>query len=1494
MAIIVNIPSRGTSAKFPDDATPEEIQAALDEAFPRNGQDVAYDLAADPLFYKRMTPDDFTKYEEFNKTKEKPGVMEMITSGVGAIGNIFADGLVSLIQNPEKAPASALEGAARGTLDMKNLIAQSTNPNSILFNFKDLITGSGDSVSRLLQFREAMDAARYREGLATGEEKPILFTSDKLVDPKQAEMFGTFLDATSAIPALKAAGIFGKAAKVGEAVATGAKAAEMAATGASATERAAGATARGIGGTVSGAAEFIQDRAARIGSGVVENVGFTPAEAAVGSRIADTITSSTLTNPAIGGAVGYLLDDTEGLGLGLGVGFGGAVVGRWLKEAGEGSVLAGVKRLGEGLQAYGQELAAGDSRLSALERVAANTTLSPSVTSVARAARYLGGDWVMDTLLHTVEGGITGSAIGAGLGGLSQGEEGFFQGIGGGLAAGALGGGGGRQLAHLTGAVKSQAVANDFAKWIGKQDPVQAQRAAEFVGEMQNKGFDARALLVDADTHAKEAGLRGITFIESVDELPKNADGKPVVPSEKFKGLFVDPQDPAGTKGIYVNAKYLKDAPDTLAHEIAHAIFAKSFTNRISDEFLQPLFGVEVDGKIVAEPTLPRERLNEFAARYSNALDGPDKKKAQEFQNLFKKVNDPATPEAERKSLQAKIDNEYGMNKRAQEFRDLYTKATDPTVPFEERKAAQAEIAEEYASNYAGFMVLGGKGVEYADALLKGKVPKVVSSAFGFLGDLAKQIVASKSLAEGALDPDAGIRSLFYDKSGKRMVNPELEKATENLFKGVGDTEPKVEVPLNETTAKALNLQKTGLVDENNKPKTKYKRNKEMAQMVDNIIADIERLPAAQRRMQIVRNPLLPNYRNLEGPISQAEADIIGKYLNPENRSLLMAFASSIEDGAIPVRNITHLSLSRDKMVATSANALIHTIGINKENGIYIRFLDVGMVRDRLGKLMQEDRFKGLYNSVAEAYDAYMKQYLPNLKDGRVPSAQALAGNDGIDVGAARRNMFYEASGPRQPEAFINQPDAEFVYDKKKKPAFRSYSLAQIIRADVLANQGTTSFNEAGAYARMKQNFSPVDAGDKQAYRNGEGSTVIKGTKGWRAYSPEGKLVGVFDSDTKAMDKLVKTRFSPDETYLKAVKSGDIETAQRMVDDAAKKAGYTVRAYHGTSNEFNTFKPRTAQGWGTGVYFASDRESAEEYGPRVVSAYLKIERPFSETFPNEDESRIEQTNAYKQAQQQYKNNPRFVSEETGKLDWIELYQESGVFAGQLIQDLGYDAVMQEDSAHTQSGSEIVVFNPSQIKSSEPVTRDEQGNVIPLSKRFDIKSPDIRFSPAEREKARLFAYEGEVSSYEFNAKLDKSKAEFEEQVRRNNEELARLKGLGQEIRDRTREIEQQAMQEEKRKAEEGRLRNKEFLDRMKAEEKAAADAQAAAESAARKAAIEQATLDRAGNVEASTFPTGWKILKSVAGAYRLYNPAGMLQGVYRSEQEARKRMAKKVK
>lgn len=41
-----------------------------------------------------------------------------------------------------------------------------------------------------------------------------------------------------------------------------------------------------------------------------------------------------------------------------------------------------------------------------------------------------------------------------------------------------------------------------------------------------------------------------------------------------------------------------------------------------------------------------------------------------------------------------------------------------------------------------------------------------------------------------------------------------------------------------------------------------------------------------------------------------------------------------------------------------------------------------------------------------------------------------------------------------------------------------------------------------------------------------------------------------------------------DSEYLKAVNRGDMETAQRMVDEAAKEAGYTEHLYHGTNSDF--------------------------------------------------------------------------------------------------------------------------------------------------------------------------------------------------------------------------------------------------------------------------------------------------------------------------------------
>jgi len=154
-----------------------------------------------------------------------------------------------------------------------------------------------------------------------------------------------------------------------------------------------------------------------------------------------------------------------------------------------------------------------------------------------------------------------------------------------------------------------------------------------------------------------------------------------------------------------------------------------------------------------------------------------------------------------------------------------------------------------------------------------------------------------------------------------------------------------------------------------------------------------------------------------------------------------------------------------------------------------------------------------------------------------------------------------------------------------------------------------------------------------------------------------------------------------DAAYLAAVESGDTATAQKMVDEAAKAAGYTVGpVYHGGNFNANVdpvWKEINGQGYG---WFTPSLEKAETYadgdGRTVTAAYLKL------------------------------NNP------------AKFHQWSG--RGTLgLEVQGYDGVANEDM--------MFVTSPSQIKSADPITRDDQGNVIPLSRRFNAESADIRFS-----------------------------------------------------------------------------------------------------------------------------------------------------------------------
>ena len=104
-----------------------------------------------------------------------------------------------------------------------------------------------------------------------------------------------------------------------------------------------------------------------------------------------------------------------------------------------------------------------------------------------------------------------------------------------------------------------------------------------------------------------------------------------------------------------------------------------------------------------------------------------------------------------------------------------------------------------------------------------------------------------------------------------------------------------------------------------------------------------------------------------------------------------------------------------------------------------------------------------------------------------------------------------------------------------------------------------------------------------------------------KSSAPVAQILGAENNVSQSADK-VKRQSRSDADYLSAVKRGDMKTAQRMVDEAAKAAGYNIKAYHGTpsfgftkfkTTVFLTNKPEVSQGYGGGKGYAGLLESTE-------------------------------------------------------------------------------------------------------------------------------------------------------------------------------------------------------------------------------------------------------------------------------------------------------------
>lgn len=215
--------------------------------------------------------------------------------------------------------------------------------------------------------------------------------------------------------------------------------------------------------------------------------------------------------------------------------------------------------------------------------------------------------------------------------------------------------------------------------------------------------------------------------------------------------------------------------------------------------------------------------------------------------------------------------------------------------------------------------------------------------------------------------------------------------------------------------------------------------------------------------------------------------------------------------------------------------------------------------------------------------------------------------------------------------------------------------------------------------------------------------------------------VGTFDGEQDDIRYRDSNRM--DAEYMSAIESGDMRKAGRMVEAAFRKAfpGSKVKnvVYHGVAvSEDGRQFPYNSIREG---HFTDDEGFAEYYAGTdgyVYKVFLDIESPLEQDFrgQNSDFARDAEGNDVST-----RTFARQARESNGKYD------------GAIITNVDeYGDGIEADGVGNYDGSvtDYIPVSADQIYSAEPVVYDDNGQVIPLSRRFENGNPDIRYKHDE--------------------------------------------------------------------------------------------------------------------------------------------------------------------
>ena len=1124
MPRIVSIPSRKIEVQFPDDLPDEEIDAYLQEKYPRSGEDVAFEVdqanqqslegaVTVNLFEgeNKMSRDDYRLLQEY-KASKKSSLGDLLGVATDVAGQVFSDvgkglteaGAAALVGEFSPAVQSAAEGMAAGGVGLYDIGVRILNPKQNIPTKEEFLkrripvqgtqTIRGDfgvedvSIptlrpateedynafidSEMQKDADAVNRLYLMEDILRGAPIEEIARLGQYVDPTMLAGGASTLLKTGAKTLFKKG-----AAKTGARTAAAVADVATPPPGAFQTIESGGtmfaAPTPGVS-TAPGRLGQAALSAVETGAGAVQAVASAPGRLvnAVGNVVEQVMPGTSAPLKASAATLAMLGD--AGLTAGT---------------------IAGLKtteKTAEVVRAAANAAKGEARRAGLLERVAQNPNVSTSARKLAEGLAQLQPVFGITKRVTTqaLKEGAAGAAVGAGLGYLAERNlEGAAAGAGAGTAFGGMFGAmrgtfrAGREALGYSSERTARQATGDINSFIAERPEIEQGAWATTMSRLVDVlGPEKAAAQVDAMRIAEANGAR-LRIATKQEMIDNPAPGWAKITGDE---LVINPDRILG---------------DTAAHEATHILFSSTLNRAFKTEIENAIHGAvdPVSGEIVrpglfTDPDLAR--VSELIASLYGETNSGARNRFKGYANQLRKVTDPET-----------------------------------------LAKARSAVADEFTAMYSGQL----QGRLRPGRFNPDRLPLIYRRVFNSIEDSILEKLRTTLFEQGMELGFDATRGRFTDSKGRPVRIPELDaiikRAMQPKRKSVPEAKAKPDlIPVNPADRAVWSRSyggARGILNEDDTPKSLQQIDAEANARWQDMTSRLSALPENERiGLDFTRDDKGKTVMTAKGQLSDAainailSSDTLDQSAKATLREVLMSM-KNFDKATFDTRYYSVYTRGRgtNKMVAgvksASQNEILpYSVEINSKDGVIIRAVDMTKVRDRLMIALKKPQFKDLYGNAGDALKDF-RAYLTNLTNiSAIPSETVLGG--GVR-GAQKRNLFYDALGfrLRKNETLLNVP-AEVI--NKSKNTLKSYRAERFAK---LVDSGERfAFEEGTTYERVMRNFQP-DAFARETLPNGEAMTnpdgyrILKQTGGklFRVYDDKGELIGTASTETAAMKK---------------------------------------------------------------------------------------------------------------------------------------------------------------------------------------------------------------------------------------------------------------------------------------------------------------------------------------------------------------------------------------